>query len=194
MALARKVDRLLPKREKKMDVAELHESTSDTVPMSIEGNIRTLVPSNRSPSATQVSEDIVASNDAITAGAASILDIERLMAELQAARDYLQAEGERVRRVNSNYAHLAQTASASARVIADSIGKWRVAEQASGHQPSTAIGPGASPDGEISAGPFEVQPALEKMEQQLTQITAHPSHDDAPRVFPDAQLMTPEQC
>jgi hypothetical protein len=46
MALARKVDRLLPKREKKMDVAESHVSTVDAVPMSIEGNIRTVVLSN----------------------------------------------------------------------------------------------------------------------------------------------------
>jgi hypothetical protein len=194
MALARKVDRLLPKREKKMDVAESHVSTSDTVPMSIEGNIRTLVPSNRSPSATQVSEDIVASNDAITAGAASILDIERLMAELQAARDYLQAEGERVRQINANYAHLAQTASASARIIVESIGTWRIPEQASWHQPPTAIGPSVSADTETLAGAPEVQPAHEKMGQQLTQMTAHPSRGDALRVFPDVQLMTPEPC
>ena len=187
MTLARKVDRLVLKREKKMLVAESHVSTS-----SIEGDIRTLVPSNKSR--MKNSEDIVASNDAIAAGAASIADIEGLMAELQVARDYLQAEGERVRRANANYARLAQTASASARVIADSIGKWRVAEQASGHQPSTAIGPSASPDGETSAGPFEVQPVLEKMEQQLTQMTAHPSRDDTLRVFPDGQLITPEPC
>ena len=132
---------------------------------------------------TKPSDDIVASNDAIAAGAASIADIERLMAELQAARDYLQAEGERVRRVNANYAHLAQTASASARVIADSIGKWRIPEQASGHQPPTAIGPSVSPDGETLAGTLEVQPALEKMEQQLTHMTAHPSRGDALKVF-----------
>jgi hypothetical protein len=189
MALARKVDRLV--REKKMVVAESHVST-----LSIEGDIRTLVRSNNSRSVTEPGDDIVASNDAIAAGAASIADIEGLMAELQVARDYLQAEGERVRRVNANYARLAQTASASARIITDSIGKWRIPEQASGHQPFAAIGPSASPDGETSAGPFEEhQPALdEKMEQQLTQMTAHPSHDDAPRVFPDAQLMTPEQC
>ena len=162
-----------------MVVAESHVSTS-----SIEGDVRTLVRSNRSRS-----DDIVASNDAIAAGAASIADIEGLMAELQVARDYLQAEGERVRRANANYARLAQTASASARVIADSIGKWRVAEQASGHQPSTTIGPSASPDGETSAGPFEVRPALKKMEQQLTQ-----SRDGMLRVFPDGQLMTPEPC
>jgi hypothetical protein len=172
MALARKVDRSALKREKKMDVAKSHVSISDTAPMSIEGHIRTLVPSNRSPSARTDSDDIVASYDAIAAGAASIADIERLMAELQAARDYLQAEGERVRRINANYAHLAQTASASARVIAESIGKWCIPEQASGHQPPTRIGPSAPPDGETLAGTFEVQPALEKMEQELTQMTA----------------------
>ena len=66
MALARKVDRLV--REKKMVVAESHVSTS-----SIEGDVRTLVRSNRSRS-----DDIVASNDAIAAGAASIADIEGL--------------------------------------------------------------------------------------------------------------------
>jgi hypothetical protein len=43
---------------------------------------------------------------------------------LLVARDYLQAEGERVRQVNVRYAHLAQTASASAKIIADSIGRW----------------------------------------------------------------------
>src|SRR5262245_48626636 len=156
MALARKVDRLVLKREKKMDVAASHVSI-----LSIEGDLRTLVRSNKSPSVPKPSDDIVASNDAIAAGAASIADIERLMAELQAARDYLQAEGERVRRVNANYAHLAQTASASARVIAESIGKWRITAEASGHQPPTAIGPSVSPDGETLAGTFEVQPALE---------------------------------
>ena len=122
----------------------------------------TLVRSNRSPNVY----DSVASNDAFAAGAASIADIDRLMAELQAARDYLQAEGERVRQINANYAHLAQTASASARVIADSIGKWRIPEQASGYRSPSANDP--SSHGETLAGPLEVQPALEKMEQQLS--------------------------
>jgi hypothetical protein len=169
MALARKVDRLVRRREEKMDVAESHVSTADTVPVPIEGNVRTLVPSNRSPSVTKTSDDILASNDAIAAGAASIADIQRLMAELQAARDYLQAEGERVRRVNANYAHLAQTASASARIIVESIGKWRIPEQAPGYKSPAAIGPGVPPDGESLAGTFEVQPAPKKTEHQLTE-------------------------
>ena len=166
MARARKVERLLLQREKKMDVAEPHVS------MSTEGNIRSLVPTNKS-SITKTSDDVVVSNDAIASGVASIADIERLMAELQAARDYLQAEGERVRRINASYAHLAQTASASARIIVESIGKWRIPEQASGHQPPTAMGPSMSPDVETLAGTFsEVRPALEKMEQELAQMTA----------------------
>jgi hypothetical protein len=74
--------------------------------------------------------------------------------------------------LTSNYAHLAQTASASTRVIVESIGKWRIPEQAPGHKPPAAISPGVSPDDETLAGTFEVQPALEKMEQQLTQMTA----------------------
>ena len=52
------------------------------------------------------------------------------MAELLVARDYLQVEGERVRRINANYSHLAQTASASAKVIVESIGQWRIPESA----------------------------------------------------------------
>ena len=114
----------------------------------------------------------MATNDAIATGAASIADIERLMAELQAARA-MQAEGERVRQINANYAHLAQTASTSARVISESIGTWGIPEQASGHQPPTAVGPSMSPDVETLAGTFsEVRPALEKMEQELAQMSA----------------------
>jgi hypothetical protein len=163
MALARKVDRRTLKRERKMDVAKSHGSIVDTVPVSMEGNIRSLVRSNRSANVY----DSVASNDAIATGAASIADIDRLMAELQAARDYLQAEGERVRQINANYAHLAQTASASARVISDSIGKWGMTEQASGREPSMAMGTSASPDGDTLPATFEVGSALKKMEQEL---------------------------
>jgi hypothetical protein len=46
------------------------------------------------------------------------------MGELLVARDYLQAEGERVRQVTRRYAHLTKTASASARIISESLGKW----------------------------------------------------------------------
>jgi hypothetical protein len=67
----------------------------------------------------------------LIAGATSIADIDKLMGELQTARDYLQSEGERVRRMTARYAHLAQTASASVRIIADSVNKWRNVEMIS---------------------------------------------------------------
>jgi predicted nucleic acid-binding Zn-ribbon protein len=54
--------------------------------------------------------------------------IEKLMEELRTARDYLRSEGERVRRINAHYAHLTRTASASVKIIAESMGKWRTTE------------------------------------------------------------------
>ena len=72
--------------------------------------------------ATEPGDDIVAF------GANSIGEIEKLMEELRVARDYLKAEGERIRRANARYAHLTSTASASVKIIAESMGKWRITE------------------------------------------------------------------
>jgi hypothetical protein len=63
-------------------------------------------------------------DDIAAAGATAIADIEKLIEELLVARDYLQSEGERVRQVTGRYAHLTKTASASARIISESLGKW----------------------------------------------------------------------
>lgn len=60
-------------------------------------------------------------------GDASIAEIDRLIAELQAARNYLQAEGDRIQRETARYAHLSQTASASVKVISESLSEWRKA-------------------------------------------------------------------
>jgi hypothetical protein len=89
----------------------------------LEGGIRALVRGNEpvNDAAELASEPC---DDVVIAGALAIADIERLMEELLVARDYLQAEGERVQQVNARYGHLAQTASASAKIIADSIGRW----------------------------------------------------------------------
>jgi hypothetical protein len=79
-------------------------------------------PVTKRSSATEPSGDIVALGDT------SIEEIEKLMEELRVARDYLRTEGERVRSINARYAHLTQTASASVKIIAESMGKWRVTE------------------------------------------------------------------
>ena len=64
-------------------------------------------------------------NEALIAGESAITDIENMMSELRVAREYLQAEAERVMHANARYTHLAKTASASARRISESMGKWR---------------------------------------------------------------------
>ena len=64
-------------------------------------------------------------NDIHIAGATAVTDIDNVIKELQAARDYLQAETERVWRANARYADLAKTASASAKSIAENMGGWR---------------------------------------------------------------------
>jgi hypothetical protein len=94
-----------------------------TAAQTLEGGIRALVRGNKpvNDAAEPAQEP---GDDVVVAGAMAIAEIEKLMEELLVARDYLQAEGERVRQMNARYAHLAQTASASAKIIADSLGKW----------------------------------------------------------------------
>ena len=69
-----------------------------------------------------------AGGDIVTLGDTSIGEIEKLMEELRVARDYLRTEGERVRSINARYTHLTRTASASVKIIAESMGKWRITE------------------------------------------------------------------
>ena len=117
------------------EVAEQDLPISDQDAASIEGGIRALVRRNRLAVAAELIDHPC--DNALMAGAASIADIDKLMAELQTARDFLQSEAERVRRMNARYAHLAQTASASVKVIAESLGRWRDTE--SGSLPHAAM-------------------------------------------------------
>ena len=87
-------------------------------------------------------------SDVLKAGATSIAEITKLMSELQAARDYLHAEGQRVHRMAERYAHLTRTASASVKIISESMGKWRSPElgviaqsNQAGNQAETGSGP-----------------------------------------------------
>jgi gas vesicle protein len=54
-------------------------------------------------------------------GATSIEEIERLMAELQETRSYLQSEGERIEREVARYTNLTQTASVTTKIIFDAV-------------------------------------------------------------------------
>jgi hypothetical protein len=78
-------------------------------------------------------------------GATSIAEIEKLIAELQEAKDLLQSEGERVRREAANYTNLAQMALASVKIISDTVARWREAGHPLPNQPRS--------------GEFEVTPS-----------------------------------
>jgi rhamnose utilization protein RhaD (predicted bifunctional aldolase and dehydrogenase) len=60
-------------------------------------------------------------------GATSIAEIDRLIAELQEAKNYLQSEGERVEREMVRYTKLTQMASFTAKIIFDVISQWHPA-------------------------------------------------------------------
>jgi len=105
-----------------MDAAETGLSISRTATQTIEEDIRLLMRANRTATTAGPCEDILG------AGATFIADIDKLMEELQMARDYLEAEGERVRRLTGRYAHLAKIASASVEIISKNLGKWRNSE------------------------------------------------------------------
>jgi hypothetical protein len=63
-------------------------------------------------------------------GASSIAEIEKLISDLQAARSYLKAEGDRIQQEMARYAHLSDTASASVKIITESLGQWRKGNEA----------------------------------------------------------------
>jgi hypothetical protein len=98
-----------------MTTEESEVEISDTAMRMLEGEIRALV---RGDKAAGPCVDLLA------AGAASIAEIEKLIEELQVARDYLREEGERVQRLTARYAHLTRTASASVKMISQSW-QWR---------------------------------------------------------------------
>ena len=60
-------------------------------------------------------------------GATSIAEIDRLIAELQDARNYLISEGERIERETVRYANLTLMASATTRIISDAVSQWHPA-------------------------------------------------------------------
>jgi hypothetical protein len=55
----------------------------------------------------------------------SVMEIEKLIAELQTLRDYLLNEGRRMQREIAEYAHMSQAATKSTKIIADSLAQWK---------------------------------------------------------------------
>jgi hypothetical protein len=56
---------------------------------------------------------------------ASVLEIEKLVAELQGLRDFLRSEADRVQREITGYVQLGDAAMKSTKIIADSVSQWK---------------------------------------------------------------------
>jgi hypothetical protein len=54
-----------------------------------------------------------------------VLEIEKLISELQTLRDFLRSEGERVQREIAGYVQLSDAAMKSTKIIADSVTQWK---------------------------------------------------------------------
>jgi hypothetical protein len=87
-------------------------------------------------------------------GATSTAEIERLIVELQEAKDHLQSESERIERETLRYTSLSQMASTTARIISDAVSQWHPArtEQKSGTSKAT---PAATED-ELASGRSDI--------------------------------------
>src|SRR5262245_39307502 len=59
--------------------------------------------------------------------ATSIAEIENMIEELQAAKDFLESAGQRVQRETEHYTTLTKMASASVKIISDTVAGWREA-------------------------------------------------------------------
>ena len=90
----------------------------------IESETRDLVPAG-APSTPKSETDVEIALLVQQVGTTSIAEIEKMIGELQEAKDFLQSEGERVQRETEHYTTLTQMASASVKIISDTVAKWR---------------------------------------------------------------------
>jgi hypothetical protein len=55
----------------------------------------------------------------------SVMEIDKLIAELQMLRDHLQNEGQRLQQEIAEYAHMSQAAAMSTKSIVESLAQWK---------------------------------------------------------------------
>jgi hypothetical protein len=104
-----------------------HDKSTESA---VEGEIREFVRRDvatlrRSPEADS---EVVANNISTLlqrVAGSSVQEIDRLMGELHTLRELLQAEGARVQREITEYAHLSQSAMQSTKIINESLSKWK---------------------------------------------------------------------
>jgi hypothetical protein len=78
-----------------------------------------------STGSTEIEAEIVPLVQKIEAG--SIAEIEKMIGEMQEAKNFLQTEWERIQQETARYMKLTQTASASVEIIFEAVRGWREA-------------------------------------------------------------------
>jgi hypothetical protein len=117
-----------------MTMIRRHEDRRPPTP-EVEGEIRELVRRDvahlRKPQAESGGEYGAGNLNSLIqrVSGTSILEIEKLISELQTLRDYLQNEGQRVQREIAEYAQMSQAASKSTKIIAESLAQWKHAAE-----------------------------------------------------------------
>ena len=96
------------------------KSTEEKIGKSVPGEKAHRLPAGRGRGCDQSIGELI---DKVSA--TSIAEIEKLVSELQAVRNYLKVEGDRIQQEMARYAHLSDMASASVKIVAESIGQWR---------------------------------------------------------------------
>lgn len=84
-------------------------------------------------------------------GAASISEIDRLLAELEEARNYLQSEGKRIEQEMARYTNLTQMTSLTAKIISDAVSQWHPARHQQETSPSEVTMTSTAVDRETDA-------------------------------------------
>ena len=117
-----------PNRRAPEKLSDIDQVAADVV----EGEIREIVRRRRAEDAATVpvAENL---NELIRrVSDASMEEIDRVIFELQAVRDMLRKEGERVSREIAGYATLSNAATTAMKVITDSLTQWKSAPDKSG--------------------------------------------------------------
>jgi hypothetical protein len=100
-------------------------------PDKVEAEIHELVRRGVAPVRSESSSEIGNLNSLIQrVSGTSVLEIEKLIDELQTLRDYLLNEGQRIQREITEYAQMSQTATKSTKLIAESLVQWKQSERA----------------------------------------------------------------
>ena len=113
-------------------------------------------------------------------GATPIADIERLIVELQEAKDHLQLEKERIEREVIRYTTLTQMASTTAKIISDAVSQWHPARNEQKSNTSEAVP--ASPRTTLASGRADIMVPGTK---RLTRLIEKAPHIVSPRGSPE---------